>query len=715
MVEHTPILVCRPRPYPDESLLSYLLRVQSANGYPRLSWLTIWLRDTKGVPIPNRLLTTNSVPFLENLAATVAIPVPDLYAMTLNRYASVLALPGTPLLQAALSSGETVPLCLKTNRRGRWSRADDATAFCPVCLHGTRFHRLQWLLFPVFACTDHANWLRDTCATCGERVSIPAVVSGQCAHCGAELADMPTVPLNTEGIQVQVELMRCLQPCTVLDSLYPPLSAQAVFRLLDGLCAATRGLGWTGEGCYQPDGVIQQPFPSSSNAVMSTTQYGSLYISAWQALTNWPTNFYHFLDCYRRRPGAGQSGVSQILGHFYGVWLERCWRHPDMEPVQAAFNEYFVSHLPPSREIRRLNRVQRYPELRDRFQFMDVRNAARSLGVSPPMIQRLVRDGYVRVSPQHEANRPGYFVYRDDLKDVLEREPACVPFKAVAAECSVSAPAVREWMSVGLLFQTGVRQLYGLPQAVLTRRDVDAFRRRLARCVHTRVEREVNAVSLRETCIRNGKVGMTSAQVLQRVLDGKLQAFHTDPDLKPFGDLWFDPAEVAALTEQVKAEHNWMGFLEVWRLLGVSRELVHLWIARQLLAPVATFARATYFDRDVVKAFHARLLRSDAVAQWLETNRSALSMWVRAGYLPVLSGMGRGQGKGYNFDREAIARWHTQYVTAGELRRVLGPTHYTAFLKRVRLGNYAVAIGVEQRFYHRADLEHFQATLEQEL
>ena len=90
-------------------------------------------------------------------------------------------------------------------------------------------------------------------------------------------------------------------------------------------------------------------------------------------------------------------------------------------------------------------------------------------------------------------------------------------------------------------------------------------------------------------------------------------------------------------------------------------------------------------------------------------------MWVRAGHLPVLSGLELGQGKSYIFDRHVIADWHMRYAASGEVHRVLGSSYYYQFLKKVRLGVYASTEALPQRFYRRCDLQHFQQELEQQL
>jgi hypothetical protein len=315
--------------------------------------------------------------------------------------------------------------------------------------------------------------------------------------------------------------------------------------------------------------------------------------------------------------------------------------------------------------------------------------------------------------PEHDPARPGYFVYRSDLEYALQREPEKASICDVEKEFSVGMSVVSDWIRAGLIQPSAERQLYGVAQPVLTRQDVDAFRRQLARHVHLQVEKPMNTVCLRDVCIRNGKVGMNSVQLLRRILDGKIRAYHTDPNLQPFDELWFDPQDVMTLTEQVKAENNWMGFVETRQLLRVSRNVMHLWIERKILVPVATFARAVYFDRDAICQFHVRLMRSSELIKLLETNACALGKWIRAGYIPIFDG--GGEGRHYFFDRERIEEWRTHHISSGELRRILGARQYLTFLKRVRCGDYASTKDLDQPFYDRSDLEHFQRELAQQL
>jgi len=347
-----------------------------------------------------------------------------------------------------------------------------------------------------------------------------------------------------------------------------------------------------------------------------------------------------------------------------------------------------------------------------------VRNAARFLGVSSPTIARMVRDGYVRAQyPQGKPEAGGYFVCREDLESGLQQRTSLVTLGQVATEFLTTGAIVQEWIEAGLMQQTGWRLIRGVPYPSLTRQDVDGFLDQLVNRVCRQAQRPAQAVTLKMVCMANNKIGMTSACVLQRVLAGKLHAYHIDPTLQPFSDLWFDPAEVTGLTERVKTENNWLSLREVAPFLHINLKTVRQWLQTGLLLPTARFNRSLYFDQNAVITFQQRLLRSPEVARWLETTRPALSLWVCAGYLPVLSGIERGQGKTYYFDRDVITQWHTTYVTSGEARRILGTPSYMIFRQLVRQGVYVspTSASLSTRFYFRAHLMQFQTDLEQQL
>jgi hypothetical protein len=337
-----PRLVCRPHPHPDESLLSYLVRLQSANGYDRLHWLTGGLRAWMGQALPTRLVTTDDVDFLAALATCTEVSTRTLYRLTLNRYAEVLLPPGTPMRQVCLMDGSALEFTGHLRRLVHRLHTDQATSFCPHCLAQSRYHRLSWLLIPVFACFEHRCWLRETCAGRGHPVSILSVTNGICQACHSDLSMMPTLPLDpfTEGAQRALHGL-LEQGRLPLAGGLPELSAPACFRLLDGLITVVRQLGWEWVGQFLPTSSIRQPFPAGSRPSLSVQQWGALYSAAWDALQDWPRRFEDLLGAFRQQPKSYPGGGIRVN---WGISTKSGWRRIGTTRISTGYK-------PPSTSI----------------------------------------------------------------------------------------------------------------------------------------------------------------------------------------------------------------------------------------------------------------------------------------------------------------------------------------------------------------------------
>src|SRR5690606_31580546 len=93
---------------------------------------------------------------------------------------------------------------------------------------------------------------------------------------------------------------------------------------------------------------------------------------------------------------------------------------------------------------------------------------------------------------------------------------------------------------------------------------------------YTGIQADVSqtGVLLRDVCARHGSVKMSTAQVFERVLAGKLPAHHPHETILPLREMWFAPEDVNSLAERVKDEQNWFTKSEVKEYLGVGWPVV---------------------------------------------------------------------------------------------------------------------------------------------
>lgn len=184
------VLPCRPAPYEDECLSSYLLRLADANGAANFATFIrtlfpLWPTG-RGV---NILRWEYPEPDWDELPRRTQLPRERLDRMTLLPWvAKFRELPleagGLPFRPGQMLRGIVRP----------------TLQVCPLCLQEKPYRRLLWRLQFVTACVVHGCYLQDTCHACGKL--LPVVSSNQqhlhCGHCGNDLRRLPILAASGE-------------------------------------------------------------------------------------------------------------------------------------------------------------------------------------------------------------------------------------------------------------------------------------------------------------------------------------------------------------------------------------------------------------------------------------------------------------------------------------------------------------------------------------
>jgi hypothetical protein len=201
------ILPYRPRPFPDECVSGYLLRLAELNGFPALWSFTQWIFPSWDSPQAQAILRWE-YPTAEwaRLALYTHLTIEELNQLTVLPLAEKLGRAPTrmhPATRARLVHGLVNP----------------SLRICPRCVEEQPYIRLMWRLLPVEVCLRHRCVLVDHCPHC--HALLTAVGYGQqhlrCSHCRADLRDGPqavTVAgrLLEEQSQRQADLAYLLNP-----------------------------------------------------------------------------------------------------------------------------------------------------------------------------------------------------------------------------------------------------------------------------------------------------------------------------------------------------------------------------------------------------------------------------------------------------------------------------------------------------------------------
>ncbi|GLX70797.1 TniQ family protein [Paenibacillus glycanilyticus] len=178
-------LLIRPRPFPDESLRGYIVRLSEANGYNDSKMLFRYLGLQKYNKFENLLIPKKSLD-LTRLSILCSHPISVLQKLTL--YHSLF---------------DDYENEIEENIKHMiWRRGTCAhkQRICPLCLKETRYHKNSWELSLFTICNIHKCLLIDECQVC-HKIIDPYRDSLSSCKCGFNYADSKVVIVESDDQQ----------------------------------------------------------------------------------------------------------------------------------------------------------------------------------------------------------------------------------------------------------------------------------------------------------------------------------------------------------------------------------------------------------------------------------------------------------------------------------------------------------------------------------
>lgn len=199
-------LLVRPKPYSDESLESYLLRLSQENGFERYSVFSgsikSWLREQDheaAGAFPLELCRVNV--FHASRSSGLRVRALRLIEQLTDQSPSCLL--QLALMHSAITfgrehkavhrAGVDIPLgFIRTN----------PIPCCPECLRESGYIRQHWHYTPYGACHLHGGELIAHCPSCGGSLNYMQSDSLTHCRCGFDLRTATTAPANQEALQL---------------------------------------------------------------------------------------------------------------------------------------------------------------------------------------------------------------------------------------------------------------------------------------------------------------------------------------------------------------------------------------------------------------------------------------------------------------------------------------------------------------------------------
>lgn len=190
------ILISRPAPYKDESLLSYQFRLCEANGYG-LYQLEELSKSFADVP-------------LRSFKKGDRVKIKRAFC-ELSQHSAVLDM---------FDPWEWAEECRSMFDYKR-------IKICPKCFSDLPIIKRHWHLRTSLICDKHSCYMVDSCDRCGEKISAESLISGKCISCGKHL---PSITASICDISVGGVLSRAF-----VEGVYTSANMVEIFKRYRGI------------------------------------------------------------------------------------------------------------------------------------------------------------------------------------------------------------------------------------------------------------------------------------------------------------------------------------------------------------------------------------------------------------------------------------------------------------------------------------------------
>lgn len=553
-------LPVRPRPYPGESPVGYLVRVSEANGWcsPRRLWAVMDSIEASPVRRLSQALNLS-----DHDMGELQGPWPYFTAQAAS-------------LPSDLSRENM------TNEVLRW---------CPQCLKDSHYHRSIWTLKLVGVCAEHGTLLLDTCPLCGAVQRFERAMLSRCA-CGQDLSRAPATRAEASIIQLQ-RWVNC-----GLEKMHEPavagqyLTPSQWFRLIGYL------------GAFSSNSRCRRPGQLSGLHLMENVD--PLIRGTASVLDDWPLGYHAFL-ARQRSAFAEATHISEAFGRYYWC-LYRELANPCFDFLRVEFETFLREHWFGllGRRNRRLSLLTIEAQ-----RSQPLEKAARDAGVGKSVVRHLARQGKIEaVVVDHSSGRSTMAIRKQDIDNIRATAADHITILEAARFLGISRPRVRELIDAGVLATHLQKPRSNASTWLLSRDSVEALSKLAAKSLWSGNDDACECIELgnllKTWCLRTGEF----AELLGAISSGVLRTGWSSGEPSSLGTLKLPVAIVREWLDGHRSKRDeWLSVDAAAGVLGLKQQVVYELVARGLLVSVSQQGRRGT----------GRQVHRDAIAQFRQT------------------------------------------------------------------------------------------------
>lgn len=655
--------LCRSPLLPGESLASLLVRLSLLNAYPSPGMVISIGKErlsVKDVLTQPRCAETYDV-----LADLTQLTPETLYQATPHALAERLALSGDASPTAELADGGVGSL-LSPSMLQHHIRSAQRASFCPRCLQEAPYHRLAWMFCALNVCLTHHCLLVRACQACQAPLRVTDIVKGQCPKCQFDLTTAIAIDVSGDefGLFAQATLLDWVGKglegsrahAARSDSLrarswsqwassLPPQAGSVLYHLVTGFQRSLLGIGPEWSYWHLVSRHFWAPSASQQARLQSLTP-GMAYLllaTAFQAATNWPHNFYTFLDAYRDRDGlTNRRTFSRDFGALYRLCLTKRWVSSHFQFVQEAFDDYLIESYPLTASLFSYHRYRSTPQFANRLPCMPANEVAERLQAPLRILDRLLASGFL-VNYRGTVTRKSFyqpgFICRPEVLALEKRWSSGIPQEDAARLLGVSVSILADLIDAGML-----TTIYApLAEDAVTRlahKPVMSLLDRLMYGVTSRGALQPNTVFLSEIAPMLICFGYRPATVIHLARKHLIRFGWENQPGPQFGAFWVSTADLDFQLEQLTDDRPFLSRAQAAHQLRVPVAILMAWSHHGLIPCLRERGMGWQFARADVEHFAAHYVVLEEAAYLLGIYSQTLRLWIKKGILSPISGHG---------------------------------------------------------------------------
>ncbi len=402
----------------------------------------------------------------------------------------------------------------------------------------------------------------------------------------------------------------------------------------------------------------------------------------------------------------------------YTQWLQDYWQHPAFEFVHKAFERYFIATYSLSSAVARTNLCQGNLGITEQLSGVSIAEAARLLGVTPKMIDILLRTGRLTLQLSRlTGKQKNRFVNRAEVLALRGRWNEFVNRTEAAEWLGITEHMVTDLVKVSLLVAEHNPE-EGYSRRIFSKSAlVDCMEKvlnRVENCSSQMTGENASLLDLAGAARLLFVVGLNAASILSYVAEGRLRSYlSADRDLK-LTSLLFDRSDIQQCIESIKSENGWISRKELTKLLKVKDVTLTRWVKVGLISLGTVCGSAQYFNREAVEKFIADHITTEEAVEILGIGKLTIQKWARQGRFSevCVSGPNIDGYHVYLFNKARLIQWRKERLPFGEAARLLGVSKAT--LHRWVTEGKVEAIddmGGKQRWFSRQIICHISEPL----